>query len=65
MTRRRRSSSWFCDQLQRVDLRALSGRGAQPGEDLVASLACMTAGDVLPDDVGVEPLGDRIDVAAT
>jgi hypothetical protein len=51
-------------QLERVDLRRLGGRGAQPGEHLVASLTGDCAGDVDPDGVGVEALGDRVDVAA-
>src|SRR5262249_51873662 len=51
-------------QLERVHPRRLLARGAEPGKHLRASLARDGARRVLPGDVRVEAVGDRVDVAA-
>jgi hypothetical protein len=50
-------------KLERVDLRRLGGRGAQPGEHLLAAVAGESAGDIDPDHIRVEAVGDRVDRA--
>jgi hypothetical protein len=52
-------------KLERVDLGVLGLRLAEPLEHLVAPLAANVAGDVDPGDVGVEAVGDRVDLTPT